>query len=286
MVRVLLLVFLSGVSSVASTESIHFIIDSESFKTFFENDSEPTNMHEATYQLIFNEIKMIPKISLIPDLRMKHFLDSKQATCTFYHLKTPERTNRYIFSYPTDIFLGVKLYQHNSNKPIDERFLDNEGRLLSVSNFFNDKSNAASLLLMSGKSYGYEIDKQISSINPDSKVMISGESPSKAFVNMFLKKRVEYIIYYPTVLLQIPEEAKNLRSYPIKDTPPYVFGRIMCNNTATSHTFINHINQVIKNLYNSDEFLNAILDFTPEAEHEHVKEIIQTKFIAETLQQG
>ncbi len=286
LLRVLIVTFILCVTGFVNSAPIHFIIDSDSFKTFFENDSEPTNMHEATYQLIFNEIKMIPQISLIPHLRMKHFLDSTQATCTFYHLKTPERTNRYIFSYPTDIFLGVKLYQHKSSKPIDERFLDNEGRLLSVSNFFNDKTNDANLLLMSGKSYGFELDQQIKEINPISKIMISGESPNKAFLGMFLKKRVDYIIYYPTVFLHFPEEAKTLRSYPIKGSRPYMFGRIMCNNTATSQDFITRVNQVLKKLYSSDEFLNAILDFTPRAEHEHVKEIIRTRFITETLQQG
>ncbi|MEP1553936.1 MAG: hypothetical protein ABJJ44_17055 [Paraglaciecola sp.] len=286
LLRVLIFTFLLCVSGFVNSAPIHFIIDSESFKTFFEKDSKPVNMHEATYQLIFNQIKMIPKISIIPDLRMKYFLDSEQPTCTFYRLQTPERTNRYIFSTPTDIFLGVKLYQHKSSKPIDERFLDKVGRLTSISNFFNDETNAANLLLMSGKSYGFELDQQIEEINPISKIMISGESPNKAFLGMFLKKRVDYIIYYPTVFLHFPEEAKTLRSYPIKGSPPYMFGRIMCNNTTASQAFVTQVNQALKKLYVTDEFLNAILDFTPEDEHGHIKHIIQTKFIPEALQQG
>jgi uncharacterized protein (TIGR02285 family) len=277
-----LLIFALSFSDYLIAKSPNFVTDSAPFISVMENKIEPATMTEATNHLLLERLGVMPKITLLPTLRIERFLESEQPTCVFNRIRTSDRANKYIFSYPTDVFLTAKLYQHISDPPIGNEFLDDKGRLLSLARFFNQKNNNDMLLLMSGGSYGAEIDKKIKDIDPSSIVMVTGENPTASYLKIFFKNRADFIIFYPSAMERIFEQTDELRSYTISASEHFISGRIMCNKTAGSHTFIGKVNKALKELYLTDEFINAILDFTPKSDHQFVREIINSELIPET----
>ena len=216
-------------------------------------------------------------------MRLNAFMDTENATCTFFKLQTNERAKKYIFSYPTDIFLGVRLYQLKSSPPISEAYLNKKGGLKSLSDFFNRKGNSSVLLLMPGKPFGTELDEEISQINPSSIYFLTAEDPYSSYIDMFLKKRSDFIILYPSVLEPYTKQGAELRSYSLPTDKQFISSRIMCNNTAESRAFIANANKTIKQLYQTEAFIQAILTFTPKADHQLVRDILFDEVIPETL---
>lgn len=263
--------------------SVQFITDSKNFKLVIENKKLPAAIVDATNSLILKSMGLAPSLLLIPAMRLNDFMDTEKATCTFFKLQTSERSKKYLFSYPTDIFLGVRLYQLKSSAPISEAYLDKQGGLKSLSVFFNRKGNNSLLLLMPGKPFGTELDEEISKINPSSVYFLTAEDPYSAYIDIFFRKRSDFIILYPSVLEPYTKQGIELRSYSLPTAKQFISSRIMCNDTPESRAFIANANKTIKQLYQTEEFIQTILTFTPKADHQLVRDILIHEVIPETL---
>lgn len=283
MLKIGLVTMVLGWSACSEAAPVQFFTDSADFKLVMENKKSPEAIVSATNSLIFKTMGLSPSLLLVPAMRTESFLDNEQGTCTFFKLKTAERAEKYLFSYPTDIFLSAKLYQLSSSPPISDTFLDQQGGLKSLSGFFNQKDNNSFLLLMQGKSFGVELDEQIRHINPSSVYFLTAEDPHDAYTNIFIKKRSDFIITYPSVLERYAKQGIEFRSYSLPKAKQFISGRIMCNDRPASKAFIASTNNVIKQLYQTDAFLQAILKYTPSADHQHVKDILLNKLVPETL---
>jgi hypothetical protein len=100
---------------------------------------------------------------------------------------------------------------------------------------------------------------------------------------MLSKRRVDFIISYYGDDEAYPEWKTLFRSYSFATSKEYVSGRIMCNDTEGSRKFIGKVNKVLRELYLTEEFSNAILDFTPDSAHELIKHIIHSELIPESV---
>lgn len=260
----------------AKERSIHFSADSPSFINIINNRLAPIGMAEATHLLLFEQMNQWPAIHYIAKGRTQDKLDSDSPACTFFKVKTPQREKHYIFSLPTDVFLGVRLYQHKSSTPIPTAYLNDEGAVSSLTSYFNHFSEH-SLLLIADHQYGGELDHELRALRQANWYRLEGIDPYLTFMQMFLKRRVDFTFVYPASLVTFPDISQQLRSYAVEGVPDFVSSHIMCNNTPETHRFLARVNEALQRLYSSQAFMQALLDFTPISEHDFIKRLVTSR---------
>lgn len=177
---------------------------------------------------------------LMPLRRSMGFMNRQQPICVVDKLKTPERESQFLFSLPVNIYLSRRLYQLADSEPLPgpEVYLPDVFAL----------GSQRKLLLTNHISYGSVISAQLEQIPKQNKIYRNAAEYGKGLMAMFAKKRANYALFYPQQLTDsIP--LPPIRSYPIKQTKPYVLGHIMCSNIEGMDQVVRQINNNLKNAY-------------------------------------
>lgn len=189
--------------------------------------------------------------------RSLQFMDEGKNICIVNKIKTKERLEKYIFSRPVNLFIGRRLYQHNSYPPLADRHTPNFK--VNLNRLFNKRPNTQ-LLISSQISYGDILDEQIAALPEKNKITRESSEHDTGILDMFSLGRAEFALLYPQ---QVFTFKSNLaaKSYELESITPYVLGHLMCTNTPESIEFIDRVNERLSSAESFNELLEIHLSY-------------------------
>ncbi|MBT0585413.1 hypothetical protein [Alteromonas oceanisediminis] len=273
-----LIVIIAGLSFTSFADEriehdIQFITDSLALLQVMQGERQPQSIIEGTNSLLFAQLDLSDRVTFLPFKRHDAALKSESPTCTFFRVKTVEREGRYLFSLPVDIFLSPRLYQIASGLSIPNTYLDNQRDIVELADFFNNSQRNATLATMPNASYGQAIDEALAKIVRSSVYQISANDSYSGLIQLFLKRRVEFMLMYPANTGGLETlQSTELRSYGFASVPAIIEGHLMCNETQQTQLFIAQANNALRQLYRSTEFEQVLKRFTPVADQALIDE--------------
>ncbi|MDM7862224.1 TIGR02285 family protein [Alteromonas sp. ASW11-36] len=190
--------------------------------------------------------------------------------------KTAERQKFAVFSTPA--------FFTPSNRLIINAGVADTRQLSSPINLLHTLENQdISLALVQGRSYGPFIDQIIANYPTENILRISVERNEVVFqlVNI---QRVDATIAYPFELNYYSREAmaeSNLKSFVILDSPAYSLGHVACPNNAWGKAVIARVNNSLKDLVATPEYLQAMTTWwQAEAQEPMFVEFYNAEFLA------
>jgi len=184
--------------------------------------------------------------------RSLQMMDNSKNICVVNKIKTTTRLNKYIFSRPINLFLGRRLYQHRSFAVLPDHETIGSGVFLPE--LFPE--NPTAKVIISGQiSYGDALDKQISALSEDNKIIRQSSEHDTGVISMFARGRAEFALLYPHQVYD-SSLTLNARSYAIAAIPPYVVGQLMCTKNIITERFIKRINAHLSSQNSLDKLLN------------------------------
>ncbi len=251
-----LLIFLVLDSQASDQEVIIWLSDDENYVENFRQ-TKPANIDSDTNNLLLARIKHFQiKLQYTPLGRIEKLMETGDNYCIANRLKNKSRQKRNIFSLPLNLFLGLRVY---SSKQVPNQFINEQGELPTLNHLFEDVQNKV-LLISRGRSYGDLLDQQIANIDKEKLYVLSGQSYIEAAFYMLSRGRVDYIIEYPaeiTQMLKKNSKSLTLSAISIANTDEYVIGYLACNKTAIGQRFITSVNEILKELHQTDAFFQA-----------------------------
>jgi uncharacterized protein (TIGR02285 family) len=211
-----------------------------------------------TNQLLLEQFSRAVTVTELPFARIELEMQGAGVHCTLDRIKTPERQQKYLFSYPVNFYLGYRLYQRADLTPLGRPVLNEQGEVASLNALFIDDPRSR-LLVSAHFSLGPYLDAEIGKVPAGKKIVVTTSDYYQQFLGMFLAKRAEYAVLFPTAIqehyhadLPIP-----VRSYTIAGSPAVVAGHLMCNKSAESERFLQQVNLALLDLYKEQAFLQA-----------------------------
>jgi uncharacterized protein (TIGR02285 family) len=161
-------------------------------------------------------------------------------------LKTPSREKNFIFSHPTALYIGLRVYsktQIDIKEPIDliELSLRNKNKTFGIP---------------FGKRYDIKIEKQLDLISKQKIVNTSTNNLTE--LKMFNANRFNYMLGYPSTVNSLwPKISDNqVYSYEVKGAEGYVLSHLMCSKTESNAAFIKAFNTSLKVSYKNKAFFD------------------------------
>jgi uncharacterized protein (TIGR02285 family) len=167
-------------------------------------------------------------------------------TCFDLMVKTDERAKNFIFSEPSGLYIGLRLYSKTTLKQSNQ---------INLKDLFSNQPTSK-LGVRSGRSYGSKIDKQLNEINESQIVKVPSTNYSK--LSSFKAGDFDYMIEYSEEIAKFWPQVSNekLYSYPIDNINEYVLSHMMCSKTDSNKAFIKAYNKALKSTVSSGIFFD------------------------------
>ena len=211
-----------------------------------------------TEKLILSQLKGFNiEFQTVPAKRANYVIKNNNNVCVTSRIKNSKREQYSIFSTPQNLYLTYKLYRlANSTEPIPAEVFNNKGEIISLSALFSAQPNKL-LTIADGISYGKFFDNEINKLRSKNVYSRSGVKRAEAISKMLTKKRIDYILYFPTVFNLIMNKETAIESYSIANAQPYILGHISCSKSKLGQQVIDKINIILHNAYQTEEFYQA-----------------------------
>lgn len=229
-----------------------------------------------TNQLLLQRFSKAVTVAELPFARIELEMQGAGVRCTPDRIKTPERLKKYLFSYPVNFYLGYRLYQRADLTPLSVPILNAQGEVRSLSALLEDEPRSR-LLVSSHFSLGHFLDAEVSKVAASKKTLVAASEYYQQFLGMFLAKRAEYAVLFPTAIQEHyhADLPMPVRSYAIAGAPAVIAGHLMCNKSAESERFLQQVNQALLELYQEPEFLQAHQRYMLSEDAKVVAEVIR-----------
>ena len=247
-------------------------------KQFKNNRGQYLNIE--THRIIFEDIKGDFTLShdYVPRAREAFKMDLNSPTCSINNLKTAERSEKYHFSLPVNLFSTLRLYHKNSEALIPSALLDESGSVKSLVDLFAVQLDK-NILLVRDIEYPALLQQQIDSLDPAKVLFLNNSELNGANVRLIDRNRANYIVDYPQVVNDwyTKNGIKNtLRSYAISGMEPLVAGHIMCNKSALESGILSAINASIIKLYKQGSFYKIYTSYLNQEEVDRINIYLAT----------
>ena len=211
-----------------------------------------------TNQLLLQKFSRNVEVIELPFARIEREMQGTGVRCTTDRIKTPERQQKYLFSLPVNFYLGYRLYQRADLMPLKPPVINDDGDVSNLNVLFEHEPKSR-LLVSAHFSLGAYLDAELQKVPDAKKIVVTTSEYYQQFLGMFLAKRTEYAVLFPTAIQEhyhsdLPMPA---RSYGIAGAPAVVAGHLMCNKSEEIEQFIQQVNQALLELYQDQEFINA-----------------------------
>jgi uncharacterized protein (TIGR02285 family) len=215
--------------------------------------------------------------------RINHFLKNNDNACISNRIKTPAREEYSLYSTPHDIYLGLQIYRLKQKEPLAYALFDSQGEITHLADIFNYYP-ANTLGVSGGISYGVEIDQQLQLLKEENLFVRSGGLRLQSLVNMFFKKRIDYVIYYPTDMDKLLKSTSiEIESYKLAETPAYLAGHVTCSKSIFGKKVIKKINHILTNAYKTEEFYNAHAKWVPTSDLKTLNHYFNEVFLKKSV---
>ena len=170
----------------------------------------------------------------------------EEKTCFNDMVKTAERAKNFIFSEPSSLYMGLRLYSKTDLHLSDS---------IELSSFLAARQNTK-IGITRGQNYGSQIEEQLSNINQVQIVSMPVNRYSK--YRMFKGGRFDYMLQYPEEITSNWPQigGGKLYSYELKNVDKYVLGHMMCSKTNSSENFIRAYNKSLADTIHSGVFFD------------------------------
>ncbi|CAM4127503.1 hypothetical protein [Pseudoalteromonas byunsanensis] len=246
--------------------AVQLYVDDEKDFTIYQGLSPTTNIANSTNILIINALPL-GKVSLVPASyrrAVKAMRTAEHAVCVPNRVKTKERLQEFLFSYPVSMYLSRRLYQHASEPPLTPQVLNDDAEVKSLPILFT-YYKYATIVFTPTMSYGPFFDAQFAQVSASNKVYRAGSNPYDDMYNMFKSKRADFLLGFPAEVYRHSQyETVAYRTYRVEDAPRYIVGYWMCNNTEQSKEFLSMFNKLMMEIYQKSEFYDAHMKWLPE----------------------
>ncbi|BBN83931.1 hypothetical protein PA25_39160 [Pseudoalteromonas sp. A25] len=242
-------------------------LDDERDFAVYQGLNPATNIANNTNKLILD---LLPngKVTLVPASHpraLKDMRTTENVICMTNRVKNKKRLEEFLFSYPVNIYLSRRLYQHASEPALSASVLTGDGEVKSLQALFTLYKGAL-IAFTPTLSYGPFFDKQFEKVKKENKVILAGSNPFAEMYHLFKSRRADFLLEYPAdMYLFLKESPADYRAYEVADAPRYVLGYWMCNNNAKSRAFLAVFNSLMMEIYHSDAFYDAHLKWLPES---------------------
>lgn len=213
-----------------------------------------------TTNLVLNQLNNYTiyfKLAQIP--RIDKILKTQTVACTSNRIKTTERLKHNVFSFPVNLYPGLRLYYLEDEDDIPTDYLNEQGDLVSISEYFQ-KMPKKILGVTKGRSFGPDIDAEIVKIKSRNVFYRTGNGRYSAIIKMLVKGRINYLIAFPVEIQRelqaFPKDLK-IKSYSIASSPKYIVGYIACTKTPLGYQVVEEINQILKKSYKTLQYYEA-----------------------------
>ena len=180
--------------------------------------------------------------------------------CSGALIKNAEREKIAYFSVPEVITISHRLITLTSKAKVFESYIHSSDKSISLDYLL--KSHQELRLGIADRSYGEKLDTIITKYKGQKNVyMRSGEDISMGILEMLNRKRIDYIIEYPFIVIYTWREkgfSRKPHSIPLKETVGYPMGYIGCSKTEFGRQIINKINTVLKQEKSTERYLGYI----------------------------
>jgi len=223
-----------------------------------KNDNPTNDLSVATNLHALSPMQPTIKFEYMTTKRSLMFMKgSDKSICVVNKIRTKERLDKYIFSLPINLFLGYRLYQHNSSASLPgHTSFDSK---LNLDELFKNSPDAR-VLISDQISYGDVLDNQLTSLPQKNKILRSSREHNTGIIKMFEQGYAEFSILYPQQVYKHKPGLK-ARSYTIASSPPFVLGHLMCTKTPATVDFIEQVNSNLTSDINYEELLEIHLRF-------------------------
>jgi len=270
-----------------AAQKVHIYLDDQlDFELFSDSNSTPENIAGATNKLVFSSLGdstkvVFAKASLNRTIKLMESVN--YPACTVNKISTSHRKSKFLFSLPVNFYWSHKLYTYNNNIANMAATLNPRGEIKSLPDLFKEFRNKV-IDIADNFSYGDFLDAQLKQVDRHNLVVRGGSDHYETVHRMFILGRVDFLLSYPAEFHRYSNnQVLPVKSYHIAGAPKVVIGHIMCNNNAQSKKFIDKVNDVLMDLYLSQEFVEAHTDFLPASEHNaldaYIKSYYQTTVI-------
>lgn len=233
------------------------IQDTFEWDNYKKNISTSTS-HDTAVIVMTNLINMGYKLNYVKATgkRANRFLKEHTNVCTSNKIKTKAREEFSLYSLPHDIYLGLKLYRRSQLHSLTQEVFNSKGEVISLKRLFKFYPEQV-LAVSRDSSYGSNIDNQIKKMPHNNIFKLTRNSRLDSLAEVFLKGRIDYIIYYPTDMDKITNGEILLESYKLANTPPYILGYVTCSKSPEGKDIINDVNKALKQAYLNPAFYHA-----------------------------
>lgn len=255
----------SKTNDAKSNASVQIHYEDIYFSQAYEN-KQPKNAVSAAMLLVVDNLPNKFTLEFLPTARsiMKFAEDTDDAICALFKVKSSERAARYYFSLPIGLMQTHRLYLREEMGPLDLSLLNEKGELKHIEALFEVYPDTK-LMLWENISQGDYIDTVIKSLAAKNKRHIQGMTSYLNLAKLIVRSRADFAILPPAELNHYENNTAslNLLSYRIAGIEPVSKVYMMCNKTEASKIFLKTANAVIRELYQTPDYLAAgLIDVT------------------------
>jgi uncharacterized protein (TIGR02285 family) len=274
----IVIVLLGFFCNASMAASIRIFINSEKDLLVFSGKISPADIADETNSMLFAALKD-HSIEFVPSSykrALRIMSEQPSPSCLINKIKTPDREASFLFSLPVNLYLSRRLYIQRHLAPLNPALLDQQGNIKSLPLLFDIYKNKL-IVVASAFSYGPFLDAQLAKVKSTNKVERDGINHYETVYRMFNSKRVDFLLAYPTeIYRQVQIDEADYKSYSMANSPEYISGHVMCNDTKHSRIFIDKVNDIMAMLYKKDKFIEAHLKYLPEKERSKTRQYIST----------
>lgn len=241
-----------------TNELIWLVEDSEENKVLEVGVISSTSTSTYTESIILSQLSTLYTINLqrVSMKRIDLSLNHHENACVASRVKNTTRLQYSLYSTPQNIYLGHKLYRLASSKPLDENIFNDKREIISLKTLFSIYPKKI-LAIPDAISYGDQLDEQIENLEPENIYLRGGIQRVVAIREMLYKKRVDFMMYYPTEMQLLTGKDFPLESYSIANITPYILGFFSCAKGTFGEHVISQINEMLDKAYKTEEFYNS-----------------------------
>lgn len=216
--------------------------------------------------------------------RIEHILRTNPNACVANRILTKARTQYAVFSNAHSMYLAIHLYRLAQEQPLPSNVLNAQGEVISLPVLFDHFENHH-IAIPDSVSYGVDLDAQIAQLKPKNVYKRSGVFRLQSIGQMFIKKRVDYVIYYPSEISMFAPKGTEIESYRIADTTPFLLGRVSCAKGERGKEVVADINQLLIELYKTKAFKNAHMRWVAPSNLAEFEQYFSSVYTVEYTQQ-
>ncbi len=210
-----------------------------------------------TEHLVLSQLKNYNiKLKYTSVKRLNTEIKNSTNTCAANKIKTKERSQYSVFSTPQNIYLSHKLYRLAQGSPLPSEVFNKQGEIISLDTLFQYLPNLV-IGIGDDVSYGEYLDSEVNKLDSANIYNRGGGKRVFALNEMLFRKRVDFILFYPSEINLIAPKSQHVESYTIAGTLPYVLGYFACSNSELGKKVIANINKTLANAYQTEDFYKA-----------------------------